>query len=185
MICSPPRPPTQGTLTPSFGRRRLPRPTRLARHTLRGTSTSRKCWKIERIYKRRTFFLTPLLSFLLLSSPSSFLPPSSPSSPPFFSLLQSRETVVKRACIACHSCPLINYSNNGSYLSAATHHVDNGAPAPFPFAREFLLHKDLKWEQVVVDVGDPHMVKPLGVLFYPARPVLLEPFAYLWPDRPP
>ena len=37
MICSPPRPPTQGTLTPSFGRRRLPRPTRLTRppHTTR------------------------------------------------------------------------------------------------------------------------------------------------------
>ena len=29
------------------------------------------------------------------------------------------------------------------------------------------------------------MVKPLGSLFYPARPVLLEPFAYLWPDRLP
>jgi len=43
LICSPPRPPTQGTLAPSFGRRRLPRPTRLARHTLRG-NPKRRCY---------------------------------------------------------------------------------------------------------------------------------------------
>ena len=74
---------------------------------------------------------------------------------------------------------------NGTSSTYAAHPVAKGTPAPGAAAREFLLQEYLWWEQVVIDIPDEHLVEPLRFLFYPARPVLLEPCAYLGPGGQP